>query len=582
MSFCKLSNNFINSGYTLIENEFLLSHMPGADPIDIKVYLYGLALANSDYENNNSMEKIALCLKLPEERIIQAFRYWQKSGLVDISSTSPPVVTYLPVKNSLPPIVKYKTKEYSTFVDELYRLFPEKVLSPNSITEFVDLIKATKMETNAMLMIIKYCIDYKNGKASTPYILSVADDWTKKGLITEEKVNEHITSLEANSEAIRQIFSSLGLKREPNLDDRQLYVKWTKEYGYNLDAILVAARAQKRRGGMQRLDRYIEELKNARAFSAQEINEYSKNKQAVYDLSINVVKNIGGYYASMDIVIETYIVPWLSKGFTYESLLTIAKYCFLKNIKNLDGMQQMVDSFYKMGLLDKDSINNYIEKQIEIDHKIKSIFEKCNYMGLVTIRDREYYRTWMEWGFNDEIISYVASLAKKNPFPIQTINRNLGILFQKNIKTLDEAKNILKKEIRTDRVQYSYGESVDDSYIYNYNKALEIINNRRNLAELKVKNTLDKLRADKKYSKLENKMGELKFEIAKREAQNKSLGSLPDEFDQVKQDYNNHLKALGYTSDDLLIKYVCKECKDTGYVKGKKCKCLTDLIYNEK
>lgn len=566
MFFCKLSQGFINNGYTLVENEFLLSHMPAADAVDIKVYLYGMAIANSGQENN-SLEKMALALKLSEERILQAYKYWQKIGLVDISASSPPVISYNPVKQALPPIIKYKSKEYSTFVEELYRLFPE-VLSPNSINEFVDLISINKMEINAMLMIIKYCVDYKGEKVSTPYILSVADDWIKKGLTTEEKVNEHITNLEANSEAIRQIFSTLGVKRQANLDDRQLYVKWTKEFGYNLDAILTAARALKRRGGMQRLDRYMDELKNASAFSAVEVAEYAKNKQAIYDLSINVVKNIGGYYASMDIVIETYIIPWLNKGFTREALLTIAKYCFLKNIKNLDGMEQVVENFYKMGLLDKDSINNYIEKQIEIDQKIKSIFEKCNYMGLVTNRDREYYRTWIEWGFDDEIISYVADLAKKNPFPIQTMNRNLGILYQNSIKTLEEAKEKLKTQTKALKPSYTPGE--EDSYIYNYNKALEIINNRRNLAELKVKNTLDKLRSDKEFSKLENKMGELKFEIAKREAQNKSLGTLPQDFEQVETKYLKRLKELGHTPDDLLIEYSCKECKDTGYIKGKK------------
>lgn len=89
MFFCKLSQGFINNGYTLVENEFLLSHMPAADAVDIKVYLYGMAIANSGQENN-SLEKMALALKLSEERILQAYKYWQKIGLVDISASSPP------------------------------------------------------------------------------------------------------------------------------------------------------------------------------------------------------------------------------------------------------------------------------------------------------------------------------------------------------------------------------------------------------------------------------------------------------------------------------------------------------------
>lgn len=445
MSFCRLSNEYIKEGYTPVDNIFMLNYLPDADSVDIKVYLYGLALALCQKEEND-IAKMALSLKLPEERIMSAFKNWEQKGLITISTTFPLRITYHSVKKALPPVIKYNAKQYHTFVEEVTRLFPEKILSPNELTEFIELIRLYKVDINAMLMIIKYCIDYKMGNVSTPYILAVANDWIKKGLTTEEQVNEHISNLEANSEAIRMILKSLGTKREADLEDRQYYLKWINEYNYNLDAILTAAKALKRKGGINRLDKYMEELKNASAFSAQEVAEYTKNKQNIYDLAINVVKNMGGYYASMDMVIETYIVPWLTKGFTNDALLTISKFCFLKNVRSLDGMEQMVNRFFKLGLVDMTGINNYIEKQIAIDEKITKIYEKCNHIGMVTNKDREFYHTWMEWGFDDEMILFVASMAKNNPFPMQSINRNLAILHQKNIAEINEAKEELEKK----------------------------------------------------------------------------------------------------------------------------------------
>lgn len=445
MSFCILDNEYIKEKYTSIDNTFILEYLPKADAVDIKVYLYGLTIASSQHNDNNTIKQMALSLKLPEERILSAFKYWEQNGLVSISPTIPIHITYHSVKKPMLPIVKYNAKKYSTFVEEAARLFPERILSPNELTEFIELIRLYKIEINAMLMIIKYCLDYKVGKASTPYILAVANDWIKKGLTTEDKVNEHISNLEANSEAIRMIFNSLGLAREANLDDRQFFLKWTLEYNYSLDAILTAAKALKRKGGMERLDRYIEELKNAQAFSSEEIATYTKNKQEVFDLAINIVKNIGGFYASMDIVIDTYVIPWLNKGFTNDALLTIARFCFLKNIRTLDGMEQMVERFFKLGLVDVNGINNYIDKQIAIDQQITKIFEECNYMGIVTNRDRQYYKAWIEWGFDDDLILYVASMAKDNPFPMQSINRNLAILHQKQIKQIHDVKVELQK-----------------------------------------------------------------------------------------------------------------------------------------
>ena len=111
----------------------------------------------------------------------------------------------------------------------------------------------------------------------------------------------------------------------------------------------------------------------------------------------------------------------------------------------------MIEKFSKLGLLEEKSINAYIEKQIIIDQKINQIFEKCNHIGITTNRDRVFYRNWIKWGFNDGIIQFVANNIKENVFPMQTINRKLAILNQKNIKTIEEAKpyienNINKKE----------------------------------------------------------------------------------------------------------------------------------------
>lgn len=573
MRFCKLGNDYKKQGFTLIDNTFLLNYLPSADAVDVKVYLYGLTLATLSDDDSNTLEKLSLGLKLTEERIINSFKYWQEKGLVSITAIHPLSVIFNSPKTPQLPIIKYNAKEYSAFVEETARLFPDRVLSPNELTEFIELIRIYKIEVSALLMIMKYCVDYKEGKVSTSYILAVANDWIKKGLTTAEQVNEHICGLEANSEAVRMILKALGIKREADLDDRQLFIKWSKEYGYKLDAILVAAKPQKRRGGMERLDRYIEELHSANAFSAEEVAAYNKNKERVYDLAINIVKNIGGFYASMDIVIETYILPWLSKGFSHEGLLAIAKYCFLKGIKNLEGMDQLADKFFKQGLLDEDGINNYIREQNEADQKISSIFEACNHSGLITNKEREFYRIWREWGFDDETILFVATLADKNPFPIQSINRNLALLYQNSIYDITSAKALLEK----DTPKRSFGKPVEEQGM-DINKAIDIINSRRSLAELKAFQLLSSLREDKEFAAIESKIDELNFEIAKREAQNKDLGTLKQQQASAKKEYEKALSSKKLSPSDLTIKYTCEICNDTGFVKGQKCSCLKSIL----
>lgn len=441
---CRISGEYIKDGYTQIDNRFLLRYLPVCDPVDLKVYLYGLTLAALKEREENTLERIALALKLTEERVAQAFSYWEEQGLVAMTKSLPLEITFLSVKNPSTHTVKYKSKALSEFTNELSRLFPEKIFYENELTKYFDLISFYKMEIGAILLIIQYCIGL--GKQSTPYILAVAENWAKQGLITEQKVNSHIAKLEANSEAVKMIFSVLGVKREGELEDRQFVDKWTG-YGYTLDAILTAGRALKKRGGMQRLDKFIDELKEAGAFSCEEIADYVKNADKLRELSISILKNLGGSYANADTVTEAYVIPWLAKGFSDSALLSIASFCFLRGLSSLDAMNQMLAKFHKLNLLDEGAITAYLGRQMAIDGKIQGVFAACSHTGLITNRDREFYRVWAdEWGFDDECILYAATLADKKPYPMSKINRSLSLCYKKGALTLGEVKKELSIE----------------------------------------------------------------------------------------------------------------------------------------
>lgn len=444
MAFVRLGTEYIKEGYTPIDNMFLLGYLPTCDALDVKIYLFGLTLANIADDSENQLEKMALGLHLTEERIMESFHFWEKKGLVSISKTNPPSIKYLSVKNPMTPIVKFNTQKYAPFVEEVERLFPTKILNNNEHNAFMELIETSNMEMNAMLLIMQYCSDLKGGAASTPYILAVANAWVKLGLLTEKQVDEHIKELENNSEDIRQIFKALSVKRNADLEDRQMYLNWTTKLNYRLDAILVAAKALKRRGGMERLDKYMEELYRAKAFTATEVATYAKNKEEIYQLAIDINKNLGLFYGNTEVIVETYITKWLNLGFEKDALIKLAKFCLMRGIRSYDGMEQLVNIFYKMGLLTENAIDGYIATQVAIDGKIREIYEACNYFGVINSKDRNNYKTWLEWEFDEEVILFVAAQYNNNPFPMQSINRTLASLHAKGIKTLNDVEKELK------------------------------------------------------------------------------------------------------------------------------------------
>lgn len=441
MAFLNLSGDYIKAGFTSVDNVFLLSYLPYADALDVKIYLLGLAIASCGGEEN-SLQKMSLALHTDEERIVEGFRYWEEKGLVSLTKTAPFSVKYLSVKNPMRPVIKVNVEKYKVFCDEVARLFPERILTPNEYNEYFELMHENKMEINAMLLIMQYCKDLGGGKFSAPYILAVANDWVKQGLTTEKKVAEHIEELESNSEDLRQIFKALGIKRSPALDDRQLFLKWSAKWKYGLDSVLAAAKSLKKRGGMERLDETMEELFKAGAFSISEVAEYLNNKENLHILAVEISKILGTYYGSTDGLVESYITPWLNRGFEEEALKKIAKFCFLRNVKSFDGLGQMVDRFFKMGILSAQGIDAFVDKQLFIDEKIREIFEKINRFSMISNRDRECYKMWNEWGFSQEAILYVAEKNASQAFPIPAINKALASLRLKNAFTVEEISKI--------------------------------------------------------------------------------------------------------------------------------------------
>ncbi|MBQ8178139.1 MAG: DnaD domain protein [Clostridia bacterium] len=437
MGFCCLGRDYIREGYTQIDNVFLSKYLADADAIDVKVYLYGLLLAKED--RDNTLERIAYALRLTEERIISAYGYWQDLGLVTIRQTPDFQVVYNSVKMPVSKTVLYNAREFSEFVDELRRVFPEKILSEQDVMKYVETMQSYKMEQNAMLLIARYCRD-KRGTTNTASVVGLASSWAKQGLTTMNAVNERLDELEKDSEDTRLLFAELGLKSKPAVEDQELFAEWTKQ-GFQLNAILTAARACKRKGGMSKLSRLMDELYSAGALTSIEVDAYLKEKEDIRKFTGEVIRTIGSYYASLEMPIETYVNPWLKLGYEKNAILAIAKFCFLRNVKTLDGMQTVIDKFYKLGIVTLDGINAYVSRQAKIDESIKEVLEKANAEPFISNRDRDFYRAFIEdWGFEHDVVLAVAENASGKPFPMSYINKILLIFKQNGINTVSGAK----------------------------------------------------------------------------------------------------------------------------------------------
>lgn len=290
-------------------------------------------------------------------------------------------------------------------------------------------------------MIMGYCIESKKKAVGYNYILTVAKNWAKEGILTAQQVEEKLCQAEQASTALSTILAALGIKRTAFIEEREMYQKWKEGMGFEDDAILYVAQSMKKKGGCERLNSLLEKYFLNGKFSVAEIKHFVASQDEIYSLAKQINRNLGVYYESLDSEIETYINPWLNMGFEPKALEDLASYAFKSSIRSLDGLNSLVQKLYKLGILTKAALDEYLAGIVSLDKQIQELLQRLGLSRRVNSFDRESYKTWKNvWGMSDELICCAADLAKDKLSPLQYMARLLSSWHEQNIKTAEEAQ----------------------------------------------------------------------------------------------------------------------------------------------
>lgn len=444
MSFCKFSTEYIASSKTEIDNIFINDYLPFAEPKHTIVYLYGLYIAGSN-SFDNSLENVSKTLNMSEEEIISAFEYWEEQGLVRLLHTNPLQVTYIPLKNVLSANKLYKPDKYEVFNSQAQEIFKSKrQISKHEYEEYYDFLERYHVEQEALLMIMNYCVETKKSAVGYNYILTVAKNWANEGITTTLQVEEKLQIMEEKSFEMGEVLKVAGIKRSPYVEEKTLLAKWLNEYGFSLDVILHIIKKNKTKShfSFDKLDTLLTKYYEMKLLSVSEIESFEKEKKELYTLAKEINKTIGVYYENLEGVVENYILKWINLGFSNQLLLQIAEYCFKTSIRTLEGMNQTVNKFYKLGLLSTEAFSQYMEEILSTDNKIQNILSSLEINRNVNYLDRENYKTWKEnWRLDDNLINYATTLAKGKDSPLKYLSRVLADWHEKGITSVEEAKN---------------------------------------------------------------------------------------------------------------------------------------------
>lgn len=442
MAFCSFSSEVTQKNSVSIDNVFISDFLPILPEHCVKVYLYGLYNCSAQSEMENQMQSFVNKLNLSEIDIESCFNYLAELGLVYIVNASPIEVRYLPVSKTSAMSMKFNKDKFKHFNQKAQDLINGRVMTPTEFNEFYYTMESLHIEPDAMLMVVKYCVDLKGNNVSYKYILTVAKNWAYEGITTCEKVEERLLKQEAADSDLTLVLSALGTKKAPTVDDYQLFITWSQQMEFDLPVLVfLAGKAKKHKGGITRLDYLVNKFYKMRLTSKKEIEEYLQNEEALYQMAKEVCKNIGVRYDNLEIVVETYVTVWTQYGFDMETLTFLSKHCFSLGIRTLNGVNELVTQFYKMGLVTLESIENHLHSLQQLDENIKNILVQLGIVRSVNKFDREYYQTWIyKWEINEELLNFAISQSSDKVQPMQFLNKLLSVYHTKNIATAEQAK----------------------------------------------------------------------------------------------------------------------------------------------
>ena len=425
MTFCNKEKQLIDSGFTAVDNSFLLNYLPDAADVRSAVYLLGLALSDST-GTDNSCETIANKLSISCDDVMSAFLYWEELGLVTISNETPPRVTYLSTRGGLNSLKKIKPSKYAKFSKDIQTVIEGRLITVNEYNEYYNFLESTTFEPAALVAVARYCAELKGNNISYQYVLTVARNQLLRGATTLEAVCDRLDSQQKYDGDLKLIFKAMGSNRKFEHADREAYEKWTKEFGFTLDTVVAVAKGCKT-GGLPKLDRLLTEYYKRGAMSVKEIEAYEAEKTRLYELARAINKTIGVYYQSLDTIVDEYISAWLRRGYDDETLLAVAKYCFTSGIRTLNGLASVIDKLYKNGVTSMPTLEAYLNRLALNDERIQRVLVKCGLDRKTTSSDRALYKTWTEaWAMPQDVIEYVAEKAAGTNYPMAYVNRILS------------------------------------------------------------------------------------------------------------------------------------------------------------
>lgn len=443
MAICSLAGDAGLFGSTPVENLFIQEYMLRAPGEYVKVYLYGLMQCLYPGTAEVSLEKFAASMRMEVTDVKKALIYWRNKGLVKENDAN---YEFLNVRSAMFDnrigLAQERIYEHAGLSNRLDTVARGRAFSAAEYELLYDLVDVYGFEEEAVVLLIENCINGFGKRFTTTRLESVIREWKKAGILTEQKAREHILGYTLRGSGANKILAAMGIThRTVSEDEHQLFIKWTEEWGFSLDAVREACRQMTgvQNPNFKYLDKRIQTLRERGLTSARKIREGEQTKSA-FDQKVQKCMFRMGLSGMVTDTQRRYYQTWTeSYGMSEEAILLVCDEVSSRGSASFKAAESLMTAYSRQNLR---SSNDILQDQI-LSKKTKRILEAAGITRIPTEKEKMQADKWLS-SMPMPVILLAAEHAADTKKPMGYLTRVMSDWQQKKIQTKDQAREELR------------------------------------------------------------------------------------------------------------------------------------------
>lgn len=281
-------------GFTPVEDAFILDMLPRLSGDAVKVYLYALMLAHG---NIGASEEIAPALLLTEQQLAEAYFELERAGAVSLISgeNGSFAVHLISLRKAESPLSPAESRRYAALIEKLRAVLGTRNLSGAELKRIYDWIEVFRFEEDACAEIVRHCIAVKGARVHINYMDAVAKRLAADELLTLDSVKASFEREAELSGGAAAILKRWRISRRPTEDELALYDKWTREWGFSEEAIMLACTGavSSDRPNFKYLDAILEGYREGGGVTEERMREIMRESDMLVELARQAFKRAG-------------------------------------------------------------------------------------------------------------------------------------------------------------------------------------------------------------------------------------------------------------------------------------------------